>query len=119
MMYDMMLPRKERLRITARSAVDDRSIRRVYAGEPVWPLTRRRVEEAARALGLPPPGPDLAARSAKMEAHAARVREERERVRALVPEVSDHDLLLILDRLLRPIEEQRFFIRRVAGHYVF
>ena len=120
-MYNMMLKRQQRLQITACSGVDDRSIKRVYTGERVWALTRRRVEEAARALKLPLPGKDIATQSAENTVFAARVREEAARLGPLVPEIDPHDLLLILGRRLRPWGSgQKFFIRRSPeGHYVF
>ena len=117
----MMPNRQQRLQIAARSAVDDRSIKRVYAGLRVWPLTLRRVKEAALALGLPSPGDNASVKSAEMDILAARIREEAERIGPLVPEVSAHDLALILNRRLRPWGSgHKLFIHlSPEGHYVF
>ncbi len=42
-----------------------------------------------------------------------------ERLRPRLPGVSENDLGVILSCVLRPIEQRRFFLRAVRGHYVF
>lgn len=47
-----------------------------------------------------------------------RVATEQARIQPLVPGVDPHDLNLILSRMLRPLEERRYFHRRVGNRYV-
>lgn len=49
---------------------------------------------------------------------AKRVAKERARLHPLLPWIELHDLDLILSRMLRPVEQRRYFIRRQGSMYV-
>lgn len=49
--------RHDLIRLCALGAVDERSVRRAYRGEPTRSTTMARVRAAAAALGLPEPPP--------------------------------------------------------------
>jgi hypothetical protein len=57
-------------------------------------------------------------RKRDLERLVKRVTEEQARLQPLVPQISAHDLNLILSRMLRPPKERRYFHRRRGTSYV-
>jgi len=49
---------------------------------------------------------------------AKKIAKEQARLAPLLPQIEAHDLGLILGRMFRPLDQQRFFIRRHRGMYV-